>query len=229
MKLRAWLVQGRGLLLAAVIVVAVCMFGCGEDDGEGGTGNNPGNNGGGNADYVTIGGKKWMNKNLNVQTADSWCYDNDPANCAKYGRLYSWSAAQAVCPTGWHLPSYEEWVDLATTVGGFDVAGKKLKAKNGWDEYGNGTDDYGFSALPGGTADTFDEDWDFYGAGKCAAWWISSGGTYTDVSRDGEVYTFEFSGGLFEMCYRGDGADIDGGREEDMTGAYLSVRCASGE
>ncbi len=42
---------------------------------------------------VKIGGQMWMAKNLNYETDKSWCYDNDPANCAKYGRLYTWAAA----------------------------------------------------------------------------------------------------------------------------------------
>jgi uncharacterized protein (TIGR02145 family) len=52
------------------------------------------------------------------------------------------------------LPSREEWQTLIDYAGGSSVAGKKLRAKSGWNDYksqsGNGTDDYGFSALPGG-------------------------------------------------------------------------------
>jgi uncharacterized protein (TIGR02145 family) len=51
------------------------------------------------------------------------------------------------------LPSSYEWDVLEIAVGGSSLAGTKLKATSGWDyDYssGNGTDDYGFSALPGG-------------------------------------------------------------------------------
>jgi uncharacterized protein (TIGR02145 family) len=155
MKLRSWLEQGRGQLLASVLAagMACWLFGCGGDDGSGNNpgnngGNNGGNSGGGNADYVTLGGKKWMKKNLNVERADSWCYDNDASNCAKYGRLYTWEAAMTACPSGWHLPSSAEWDALVNAVG--SPAGTKRKAKSGWNYDGNGTDTYGFSALPGG-------------------------------------------------------------------------------
>ena len=97
--------------------------------------------GGGSYEFVTIGGQKWMKKNLNIQTADSWCYgeggqeligyddDDNPilqtlssseiqANCNKYGRLYTWEAAKKACPRGWHLPSRDEWDHLAESVGG---------------------------------------------------------------------------------------------------------------
>jgi len=110
---------------------------------------------------VEIGNQRWMAENLNYDTADgggSWCYAGDTGNCNSYGRLYNWNTAMAgssssnanpsgvrgICPNGWHLPSRAEWNTLVDYVGG--SAGTKLKAKNGW----NGTNDLGFSALPGG-------------------------------------------------------------------------------
>ena len=54
----------------------------------------------------------WMAENLNYETANSWCYGDKEENCAKYGRLYTWAAAMEACPTGWHLPSQDEWKEL---------------------------------------------------------------------------------------------------------------------
>jgi uncharacterized protein (TIGR02145 family) len=99
---------------------------------------------------VKIGEQVWMAENLNYAINSSVCYDNDQANCEKYGRLYNWETAMKSCPNGWHLPSKEEWDKLISAVGGEETAGKKLKAKSGWNEDGNGTDDYGFAALSGG-------------------------------------------------------------------------------
>jgi uncharacterized protein (TIGR02145 family) len=99
---------------------------------------------------VKIGSQTWMAKNLNYNVGRSKCYDNEPANCEKYGRLYDWNTAKAACPKGWHLPSDEEWQTLTDLAGGDEVAGKKLKARSGWYKNGNGTDIYGFAALPGG-------------------------------------------------------------------------------
>jgi uncharacterized protein (TIGR02145 family) len=88
-----------------------------------------------------------MAENLNFETDNSWCYDNDESNCQKYGRLYSWRAAPTVCPPGWRLPRGEDLDDLIQAVGGSrHSAGGRLKSKTGW----NGTDEYCFSALPGG-------------------------------------------------------------------------------
>ena len=101
--------------------------------------------------YVTICSQIWMAENLNYNASSSKCYGNDPENCEKYGRLYDWSTALTVCPSGWHLPNNEEWSILILDYVGEDFAGTKLKATSGWDE--NGTDDYGFSALPGGFCD----------------------------------------------------------------------------
>jgi len=77
--------------------------------------------------YGTIqyepGGLIWMTKNLNYEVPDSWCYDDDPANCAEYGRLYTWEAAKKACQSlgnGWRLPTDQEWRDLAKRFGGAD-------------------------------------------------------------------------------------------------------------
>jgi uncharacterized protein (TIGR02145 family) len=115
-------------------------------------------------------GKIWMAQNLNYITSDSWCYGNDPANGKKYGRLYTWGAAIKACPSGWHLPSREEWDNLLEAVG--SNAGKKLKSKSGWNSGGNGTDDYGFSALPGGRRNNFDGS--FNTAGGHGFWWSAT-------------------------------------------------------
>jgi len=99
---------------------------------------------------VKIGDQVWMAENLNYKAKGSECYDSKPENCGKYGRLYDWNMARSACPGGWHLPFDTEWQTLVDFAGGEKVAGGKLKANNGWDEDGNGTDEYGFSALPGG-------------------------------------------------------------------------------
>jgi uncharacterized protein (TIGR02145 family) len=120
---------------------------------------------------VKIGGKTWMAQNLNFQpeTGNSWCYGNDNSNCSKYGRLYDWNTAKSACPVGWHLPTRREWDELITSAGG-KFAGDALKATSGWSS-DNGTDDYDFSALPGGYRDSNDS---FIGAGNGGFWWVAT-------------------------------------------------------
>lgn len=106
----------------------------------------------------------WMAKNLNVNIEGSMCYYNDPANCEKYGRLYTWEAAISACPSGWHLPSRGE-IDALLAAGKLRVeqlvTQKKLNAEpliKGEDDFYNhlrdkswsGFDTYGFSVLPAG-------------------------------------------------------------------------------
>ena len=121
---------------------------------------------------VKIGGLTWLAGNLNYPTEKgSWCYDGDDSKCAEYGRLYDWKTALAVCPPGWRLPDTADWNDLVEAAGGPYEAGKKLKAKSNWNKKGNGTDDYGFSALPGGNrsyAVSFND------AGYNGYWWTAS-------------------------------------------------------
>ena len=99
---------------------------------------------------VTIGTQTWMAQNLNYETANSYCFNDSTKYCEKYGRLYMWGAATTACPTGWHLPTKEEFETLFTAVGGQSTASKILKSTSGWNNSGNGTDAYLFSALPAG-------------------------------------------------------------------------------
>ena len=123
---------------------------------------------------IKIGDQTWMSENLNYE-AGGKCYDNDPANCTKYGRLYDWKTALSVCPKGWHLPSNDEWQTLIDFTGGDKVVGKKFKARNGWENYqgksGNGTDIYGFSGLPGGFGTS---GGNFSTVGNSGNWWAAT-------------------------------------------------------
>jgi uncharacterized protein (TIGR02145 family) len=127
---------------------------------------------------VKLGGKTWMAENLNYKTEKSLCYRDDDSICAKYGRLYDWKTAKTACPRGWHLPSRKEWGELAKTADGTGMygdrgtAGKKLKSTSGWNNNGNGTDEFGFSALPGGNRYSNQS----IGAESGGRWWTATDG-----------------------------------------------------
>ena len=125
---------------------------------------------------VKIGEQVWMAENLDYETDSSFCYNDSTKYCAKYGRLYTWSAAMNACPDGWHLPSETDFKNLIKAVGGEKDAATKLKSTSGWNDYdggsGNGTDAFGFSALPagGGNAGSYGGDGyttDFWGSTEC--------------------------------------------------------------
>jgi uncharacterized protein (TIGR02145 family) len=152
---------------------------------------------------VKIGGMTWMAQNLNYQTGHSCCYRENISYCDKdkHGRMYDWNTATKACPAGWHLPTRQEWGALTAAVG-FETSAEKLKAASGWARsYGNGSDEYGFSALPGGTYDhgCFPRSPYQYGNGNEGAWW-------TATELDGSNYAYgrrmNYHNFAYENCIR---------------------------
>ena len=90
-----------------------------------------------NGDPITLAktNEEWEAAGVNNQPA--WCYyENDTMNGTKYGKLYNWYAvndARGLAPTGWHIPTDEEWTVLETFLGGGKVAGEKIKSSFAWD------------------------------------------------------------------------------------------------
>jgi uncharacterized protein (TIGR02145 family) len=128
---------------------------------------------------VKIGGQTWFAENLNYASDGSECHSNSVDNCNKYGRLYDWTTAMKICPSGWNLPSNNDWTALMEFAGGRRLAGTKLKATSGWNNYhtknGNGTDDYGFSALPCGYGGYYSNYSTVNGLGENGHWWSDTG------------------------------------------------------
>lgn len=113
------------------------------------------------------------------------------SNYQTYGVLYNWTASLNSCPDGWHIPSDDEWKELEIYLGmnqdqaestglrGTDE-GEKLKAISGWEYDGNGTNESGFTALPGGNRlgehyrDTVYYDYMFANSGVLGASWSTT-------------------------------------------------------
>ena len=147
---------------------------------------------------IQIGDQIWMAKNLDVshfsngdpipQITDdaewevagsrgepAWCYYlNDPSYGKKYGKLYNLNAVKdprGLAPEGWSIPTEQQWKELTDFLGGEDEAGNKLKSTRGWKDNGNGNNESGFSALPGGNRNA---DGSFWFEGEYAYWWTSN-------------------------------------------------------
>jgi uncharacterized protein (TIGR02145 family) len=151
-------------------------------------------------------GKTWMAENLNYTSENitGKCYDNEESYCDRYGRLYNWDEANNSnsCPPGWKLPSENDWNNLIIVAS--PRPGTKLKSKDGWLAGGgyelddiNGTDDFKFSALPGGCL-LYDcpegcPDGKFISEGYSGSWWTSTVRDVTiitgDVSSEGQSMT----------------------------------------
>jgi len=149
---------------------------------------------------IKINNQVWLDGNLNVNTFRNgdtipeaktdqeweqagqegkpvWCYSNDPGrDDANFGKLYNWFAVndpRGLAPEGWRISTDEDWDQLITFLGGGEVAGSKLKHTIGWTKNGNGTNEFGFGGLPGGTRannGSFNES----GAGTIGGWWSAT-------------------------------------------------------
>lgn len=163
---------------------------------------------------VEIGNQIWMAENLNYKPKGdtaSYCYGDDSTNCKLYGRLYTWDAAKDLCPDGWYLPSRSDYETLFGKVGGQSAVGTKLNTAEGWIDNGKGTDDIGFSALPGGERLA---DGSYIGKGTSAF--------FRTITEAGENDAILMAIGLLEQY---DGAYL--AHHGDSTGKSLalSVRC----
>lgn len=69
----------------------------------------------------------WMAQNLNYEMVESKCFKDSNMSCDPHGRLYNWFDSKKACPSGWHLPSDDEWYLLANQYGGVSSAGEHLK------------------------------------------------------------------------------------------------------
>lgn len=136
---------------------------------------------------VPVGDQCWLRENLDIgvmlnggeaqtnnQLIEKYCYNNDTANCEKYGGLYQWKemmnhfpihGGKGICPPGWHIPGDDEWKELEgfadsqfevgdpewdeNSFRGYD-AGKHLKSLMGWVFGGNGNNLLGFNARAAG-------------------------------------------------------------------------------
>ena len=116
---------------------------------------------------VKIGTQVWMAENLNYATENSYCNEDTDRSCTKYGRLYTWAAAETACPSGYHLPNATEWNGLFDAVGGKDTAAEVLESRSG------GEDSFGFSVLPANVNDT--DFWSSSESGSGYAYYVHFG------------------------------------------------------
>jgi len=157
---------------------------------------------------VKIGEQLWMVDNLNVATfkngdpiteaQDNWWikdnepqipywsyFDNEPANGAKYGKLYNGYAvmdSREMCPDGWRIATSYDWDVLVDYLG--EDAGTQMKSMSGWDRDGNGTNISGFNALPGGFRNAGGT---FFSVGVYSVWWTASTGARALSFNDSRV------------------------------------------
>jgi len=151
---------------------------------------------------VKIGQQWWMQENLNIgimidslkdakenDTIEKYCYHNNQNLCEVYGGLYQWeemvdykysvsdnpSYIKGICPVGWRLPSENEFSEIIDYLGGFSVAGEKMKESGTthWMSPNNATNESGFCALGSGYRSSILKS--FYALKYVAKFWSTSG------------------------------------------------------
>lgn len=126
---------------------------------------------------VVYDGKRWSNL---VSPGYCW-YNNDAlSNKSKYGVLYNGYSVSSgkLCPSGWHVPSADEWKTLISFVGEH-MAGGKLKETDNWMSPNEGaTNITGFAALPGGSRGNLGS---FMDIGLRGHWWSTTENANNDV------------------------------------------------
>lgn len=189
---------------------------------------------------VVIGTQTWMAENLKTTRfndfttipnvtdrytfgqaiwSPAYCWYNNDAVSYKntYGAFYNFHAVDAggLCPTGWHVPTQSEWTDLVNYLGGYSVAGGKLK-ESGLDHWvspnTDATNESGFTALPGGQ---LPYNGDFNSIGYSSGWWTCTfsptmGSTYAtswslsyNTSVIGNAYQY-LNTGNYVRCIQGE-------------------------
>lgn len=213
-------------LMAVIFILATFLSSCSKEDNEP-TEGFTGNSGsfvdardGRTYKWVKIGEQIWMAENLAYNVGNGcWAYEYNNGYEQTYGRLYTWAAAKAASPDGWHLPTDAEWEQMAEFIsaehGGITkqdddwrYLGTMLRSRSGWANDGNGTDDYGFNALPAGArSGGYDE---FWGIGERCDWWTATPADH-----------FDNGAYLRGMLYWENLL----AREEESEGFGISVRC----
>jgi len=181
---------------------------------------------------VHIGTQVWMKENLKTTkfnegasiplvtdntlwgylTSPGYCWYNNDASTYKftYGALYNWYAVNTgiLCPAGWHVPSDSEWTTLINYLGGFNIAGRKLKETGTahWISPNVGTNESGFTGLPGGLRHSIGGAFESIGTG--ADWWSATESSTSSAWNFGTVNNWE-----------------NIARDNDVKQVGLSVRC----
>jgi uncharacterized protein (TIGR02145 family) len=166
---------------------------------------------------VVIGTQTWMGCNLNVDTyrngdpipevqssdfsvlsTGAWCYyENNTANGVIYGKLYNWHAVndpRGLAPEGYHVPSDEEFTILADYLGGWEVAGGKMKQTGTslWSSPNVGaTNESGFTSIPGGYRA---QSIGFNSLGGSAIFWTSTAASSTNAISRFNTASYEYLG-----------------------------------
>lgn len=160
--------------------------------------------------WVKIGDQIWMAENVAYQpeSGNYWPADNE-SYVETYGYVYDWRTSLKVCPSGWHLPHYLEWNELHNYLSRVNAGGKiKEAGTSHWkDPNESATNEYGFTALPGGMAVS-----DMVIAVGIEGWWWTCTIKIEDNISGAYFYKMSYNHGRLEV-------------DRIVEGLGFSVRC----
>lgn len=175
---------------------------------------------------IQIGGQLWLVENLRttryndgttiplVTDSAAWValstpgmavFNNSthPDTINTYGNLYNWHAVNTgkLCPKDWRVPTENDWNILIDHLGGFKVAGEKLKEAGTvhWDTIHIANNISGFTALPGGSRGANGK---FYNMGRNAYFWSQTIGYYLTIGNQTNNINLNKNFGLSVCCIK---------------------------
>lgn len=179
---------------------------------------------------IKIGDQIWMAENLkvtkyrngvdiptghadsvwsNLSTGGYAIYDNNSSISDVYGFHYNQHAVtdvRGLAPSGWRIPSEEDYIEMFDYLGGYAVAGNKLRESGPvhWGPYnGSATNESGFTALPGGRR--FWNSGDYINLGEIGFYWTSSQGRYMELYPNHStayIFSENMTDGLSVRCIK---------------------------
>ena len=146
--------------------------------------------------------KEWIE--INHKDKAVCIYNNDLNNLKKYGALYTWEAAKAACPKGWHLPTDNEWDELVKYVENKESISSVLENASRRENKEDSIDNFEFNILPGGVRNFYDGMFNYL---EHEGYWWSATEDNSNNAYSHSMY-YDFAGVNYNFYYKSNGFSV---------------------